>query len=159
MHDRIALRSSAVVGLMAFIATAPVCAAEFDCKANWKVDFVICRSPEGMRAIGALQEVWNWLSATVSPEYKAALVREEFTWMKAYPAECGNRRRRQAAAGSDRPDRGLRGRSHRAPDCGPARHGAGRRLSGAAGRAGRLPQISVARRGRPPRPGRRTLVL
>lgn len=56
-----------------------------------------------MRAIGALQEVWNWLSATVSPEYKAALVRDEFTWMKAYippnaesAASAGRRRTRPA---------------------------------------------------------------
>jgi uncharacterized protein YecT (DUF1311 family) len=62
----------------------------FDCaKASLKVDYVICRSGPGMQAIGELQTAWDQTYATVQPEQRASLVRDEVRWIKAYAAECG----------------------------------------------------------------------
>ena len=62
----------------------------FDCaKASLKVDYVICRSGQGMQAIGELQTAWDQTYATVQPEQRASLVRDEVRWIKAYAAECG----------------------------------------------------------------------
>ena len=54
-----------------------------------KVDYVICRSGQGMQAIGELQAACDGTLASVLPEQRASLVRDEVRWIKAYADECG----------------------------------------------------------------------
>ena len=79
-----------LIVLASSVAARPAPAVEFNCaKAFLKVDFVICRSAEGMKAIGELQAAWDATYATTAPDRKALLVREQRGWIRAYAAECG----------------------------------------------------------------------
>ena len=79
-----------LIVLASSVAARPAPAVEFNCaKAFLKVDFVICRSAEGMKAIGELQAAWDATYATTAPDRKALLVREQREWIRAYAAECG----------------------------------------------------------------------
>ena len=79
-----------LIVLASSVAARPAPAVEFNCaKAFLKVDFVICRSAEGMKAIGDLQAAWDATYATTAPDRKALLVREQRGWIRAYAAECG----------------------------------------------------------------------
>ena len=79
-----------LIALVSVVAARPAPAVEFNCaKAFLKVDFVICRSAQGMKAIGELQAAWDATLATTASDRKALLVREQREWIKAYAAECG----------------------------------------------------------------------
>ena len=90
MHTGVDSRIAAFFALIIVVAARPALAVEFNCaKAFLKVDFVICRSAQGMKAIGELQAAWDATYATTAPDRKAPLVREQREWIKAYAAECG----------------------------------------------------------------------
>ena len=84
---RVALVLVALAGLS---ASRPAAAQRFDCaNASLRVDYVICRSAQGMQAIGELQATWDQTYASVPREQQASLVRDEVRWIKAYAATCG----------------------------------------------------------------------
>ena len=59
-NDRCKLATFLIV-LASSVAARPAPTVEFNCaKAFLKVDFVICRSAEGMKAIGELQAAWRF---------------------------------------------------------------------------------------------------
>ena len=81
-------------------ASMPAAADGFDCaRASLQVDFVICRSEGGLRAIAELTAAWVKVTAAATPDRKAALLDQERRWIWAYPLLCG-----------------LRGRGRPAPD-------------------------------------------
>ena len=91
MHNAVGSRIAAFfIALIIVTAARSAPAVEFNCaKAFLTVDYVICRSPQGMRAIGELQATWDSVYATTAPGRKAPLVRDQRAWIKAYAAECG----------------------------------------------------------------------
>lgn len=76
----------------------PAGAAGFDCaRANLQVDFVICRSEGGLRAIADLTAAWDKATASATPDRKAALLDQERRWIGVYPVICGLTGRGQPA--------------------------------------------------------------
>jgi uncharacterized protein YecT (DUF1311 family) len=79
-----------LAALVSFGALRPAAAEGFDCaKAFYKVDYVICRSNAGMRAIGELQAIYDQRVAAAPREQRDSLVRDEMRWINAYAAACG----------------------------------------------------------------------
>ena len=58
---------------------------------------MICRSEGGLRAIADLTAAWDNVTATATPDRKAALLDQERRWIVAYPLICGLRGRGQPA--------------------------------------------------------------
>lgn len=76
--------------LQGLFASPAADAATFDCKrASLQVDFVICRSEEGRRAIADLTEAWEKVTAAATPDRKAALLDQQRRWIGIYPLLCG----------------------------------------------------------------------
>ena len=85
-------------------ARMPAVAAGFDCaRAGLQIDFVICRSEGGRRAIADLTTAWDKVTAAATPDRKAALLDQERRWILAYSLICGLKGR-----GSPAPDPTLR---------------------------------------------------
>lgn len=87
-------RTSIVSTFLAFVVLSScresVSAAGFDCaRASLPVDYVICRSDEGRKAIASLTNAWTNLIASVSADRRAALLGQQRQWIKSYPPACG----------------------------------------------------------------------
>lgn len=86
------MRSFYILCLALAAALVPTLArsAAFDCaRASLKVDFVICRSQEGLQAIAELSSAWDAVRQQVTPDQKSALVAAQREWIKSYSAACG----------------------------------------------------------------------
>jgi uncharacterized protein YecT (DUF1311 family) len=92
---RLARGSSTVfLAVLAFFThswlSKPCAAAGFDCaRASIQVDFVICRTEDGRRAIADLTLAWEKLTSVATADRKAALLDQERRWIGVYQLICG----------------------------------------------------------------------
>jgi uncharacterized protein YecT (DUF1311 family) len=76
--------------LSCLFGSKPAVAAEFDCaRASLQVDFVICRSEDGRRAIANLTAAWEKATSVATADRKTALLDQQRRWIGVYQLMCG----------------------------------------------------------------------
>jgi uncharacterized caspase-like protein/uncharacterized protein YecT (DUF1311 family) len=87
--------SGLIAALFVFVFWIPLVgnralAAGFDCAhASLQVDFVICRTEDGRRAIAGLTTAWERVVGTATSDRKAALLDQQRRWIGVYQLICG----------------------------------------------------------------------
>jgi uncharacterized caspase-like protein/uncharacterized protein YecT (DUF1311 family) len=92
------LAASFLLALSLLLMSKSADAGGFDCaRASLQVDFVICRSEDGRRAIADLTRAWEKLTSIAAADRKAALLDQQRRWIGVYQLICGLRGRGQPA--------------------------------------------------------------